>query len=86
MVRHFWERNDVKGAINAVQKLPDHSVSSCCKIHLLLYTQFLNIIWSLQVQADVVSALVDRMDVITLDLFSCLLPVLLGLLESRIER
>ncbi|KAL8467996.1 hypothetical protein ACS0TY_031298 [Phlomoides rotata] len=63
VVRHFWERNDVKGAINAVRKLPDHSV-----------------------QADVVSALVDRMDVITLDLFSCLLPVLVGLLESRIER
>lgn len=26
MVRHFWERNDVKGAINALRKLPDHSV------------------------------------------------------------
>lgn len=26
MVRHFWEQNDVKGAINALRKLPDHSV------------------------------------------------------------
>lgn len=26
VVRHFWERNDIKGAINALLKLPDHSV------------------------------------------------------------
>ncbi|KAK6124360.1 hypothetical protein DH2020_041898 [Rehmannia glutinosa] len=63
VVRHFWERNDVKGAINAVRKLPDHSV-----------------------QADVVGVLIERMEIITLDLFSCLLPVLLGLLESKAER
>ncbi|KAK4439927.1 Katanin p80 WD40 repeat-containing subunit B1 [Sesamum alatum] len=63
VVRHFWERNDVKGAINAVRKLPDHSV-----------------------QADVVGVLIERMEVITLDLFSCLLPVLLGLLDSKVER
>ncbi|KAL0363358.1 UNVERIFIED_CONTAM: Katanin p80 WD40 repeat-containing subunit B1 [Sesamum calycinum] len=63
VVRHFWERNDVKGAINAVKKLPDHSV-----------------------QADVVGVLIERMEVITLDLFCCLLPVLLGLLDSKVER
>ncbi|KAE8652704.1 katanin p80 WD40 repeat-containing subunit B1 homolog isoform X1 [Cucumis sativus] len=63
VVRHFWERNDMKGAINAMTKLPDHSV-----------------------QADVISVLVDKMDVLTLDLFSCLLPVLVGLLDSKIER
>ncbi|KAI3456283.1 hypothetical protein Pfo_012946 [Paulownia fortunei] len=63
VVRHFWERNDMKGAINAVRKLPDHSV-----------------------QADVVGVLIERMEIITLDLFSCLLPVLLGLLESKAER
>ncbi|KAL0398612.1 UNVERIFIED_CONTAM: Katanin p80 WD40 repeat-containing subunit B1 [Sesamum radiatum] len=63
VVRHFWERNDVKGAINAVKKLPDHSV-----------------------QADVVGVLIERMEVITLDLFSCLLPVLFGLLDSKVER
>ncbi|KAH6790579.1 hypothetical protein C2S51_005585 [Perilla frutescens var. frutescens] len=63
VVRHFWERNDVKGAINAVRKLPDHSV-----------------------QADVVGVIIERMEIITLDLFSCLLPVLLGLLESKAER
>ncbi|KAL6546622.1 hypothetical protein OROMI_022343 [Orobanche minor] len=63
VVRHFWETNDVKGAINAVRKLPDHSV-----------------------QADVVGVLIGRMEVITLDLFSCLLPVLLGLLDSKTER
>ncbi|TYK26379.1 katanin p80 WD40 repeat-containing subunit B1-like protein isoform X1 [Cucumis melo var. makuwa] len=63
VVRHFWERNDMKGAINAMTKLPDHSV-----------------------QADVISVLIDKMDVLTLDLFSCLLPVLVGLLDSKIER
>ncbi|KAL8032626.1 hypothetical protein ABFX02_13G108600 [Erythranthe guttata] len=63
VVRHFWERNDVKGAIIAVRKLPDHSV-----------------------QADVIGVLVERLEIITLELFSCLLPVLLGLLESKAER
>ncbi|KAG8385571.1 hypothetical protein BUALT_Bualt03G0059000 [Buddleja alternifolia] len=63
VVRHFWERNDVKGAINALRKLPDRAV-----------------------QADVVGILIERMEIITLDLFSCLLPVLLGLLESKAER
>lgn len=37
-------------------------------------------------QADVVSVLVDKMEIITLDLFSFLLPVLLALLETKIER
>ncbi|KAK4347111.1 hypothetical protein RND71_033450 [Anisodus tanguticus] len=63
VVRHFWERKDIRGAINALRKLPDHSV-----------------------QADVVSVLVDKMEIITLDLFSCLLPVLLALLNSKVER
>lgn len=63
VVRHFWERNDTKGAISAMRKLPDHSV-----------------------QADVVSVLMERMDVLTLDLFSSFLPMLIGLLDSKIER
>ncbi|KAH1102173.1 hypothetical protein GYH30_036637 [Glycine max] len=63
VVQHFWERNDTKGAISALRKLPDQSV-----------------------QADVISVLVDKMEIITLDLFSCLLPVLTGLLDSNIER
>ncbi|RYR35964.1 hypothetical protein Ahy_A10g051040 isoform C [Arachis hypogaea] len=63
VVRHFWERNDVKGAINALKKLPDQSV-----------------------QADVISVLVEKMDVLTIDLFACLLPVLLGLLDGKTER
>ncbi|XP_051128659.1 katanin p80 WD40 repeat-containing subunit B1 homolog KTN80.1 isoform X2 [Andrographis paniculata] len=63
VVRHFWERNDLKGAVNAVKKLPDHSV-----------------------QTDVVGILIERLDKITLDLFSCILPVLLRLLESKVER
>ncbi|XP_054802300.1 katanin p80 WD40 repeat-containing subunit B1 homolog KTN80.2 isoform X2 [Prosopis cineraria] len=63
VVRHFWERNDVKGAINALRKLPDQSV-----------------------QADVVSVLVEKTDLLSLELFTCLFPVLVGLLDSKIER
>ncbi|XVE51275.1 hypothetical protein DITRI_Ditri02bG0026800 [Diplodiscus trichospermus] len=63
VVRHFWEKNDVKGAIGALRKLPDHSV-----------------------QADVISVLKEKMEILNLDLFSGLLPVLLGLLDSKMER
>ncbi|XP_057963211.1 katanin p80 WD40 repeat-containing subunit B1 homolog KTN80.2-like isoform X2 [Malania oleifera] len=63
VVRHFWERNDTKGAINAMRKLPDHSV-----------------------QADVISVLMEKMEFLNLDLFSCLLPILTSLLGSKMER
>lgn len=63
MVRHLWERNDIKGAINALKKLPDHSV-----------------------QADVISVLLEKMEIVTMDLFSCMLPILVGLLDSKMER
>ncbi|ESW31268.1 hypothetical protein PHAVU_002G224100 [Phaseolus vulgaris] len=63
VVRHFWESNDIKGAISALRKLADQSV-----------------------QADVISVLVEKMEIFTLDLFSCLLPVLTGLVDSKIER
>ncbi|XXG70497.1 hypothetical protein AAC387_Pa06g3250 [Persea americana] len=63
VVRHFWIRNDIKGAINAVGRLPDHSV-----------------------QADVVNILMDRIDVVTLNIFTCLLPLLTGLIDSKVDR
>ncbi|GMH05411.1 hypothetical protein Nepgr_007251 [Nepenthes gracilis] len=63
VVRHFWERNDFKGAINAMKKLPDPSV-----------------------QVDVISVLVEKMEIINLDLFSSLLPVFGSLLDSKLER
>ncbi|KAF8114181.1 hypothetical protein N665_0040s0036 [Sinapis alba] len=63
IVRHFWERGDIKGAIMALKKLSDHSV-----------------------QADVISILTDKTEILTLDLFSELAPVLTGLLGSRTER
>ncbi|GKE20638.1 hypothetical protein Tco_1432150 [Tanacetum coccineum] len=28
VVRHFWEKNDTRGAIDALRKLPDHAVGS----------------------------------------------------------
>ncbi|XP_021740495.1 katanin p80 WD40 repeat-containing subunit B1 homolog isoform X2 [Chenopodium quinoa] len=63
MVRHLWERNDIKGAITSLKKLPDHSV-----------------------QADVISVFMEKMDIVTMDLFSCMLPILVGLLDSKLER
>ncbi|KAF8029874.1 hypothetical protein BT93_E2328 [Corymbia citriodora subsp. variegata] len=63
VVRHFFERKDMKGAINALRRLPDHAV-----------------------QADVVSILMEKMEMLNLDIFSCLLPVLVGLLDSKVER
>ncbi|KAF8409333.1 hypothetical protein HHK36_005408 [Tetracentron sinense] len=62
-VWHFWERNDIKGAISAMRKVPDYSV-----------------------QSDVISVLMEKMEIVTLDLFSCLLPLLMGLLHSKIDR
>ncbi|XWS19542.1 hypothetical protein CRYUN_Cryun31cG0024600 [Craigia yunnanensis] len=63
VVRHVCEKNDIKGAIGALLKLPDHSV-----------------------QADVISVLMEKMEILTLDLFFGLLPVLMGLLDSKMER
>ncbi|CAN1854301.1 Katanin p80 WD40 repeat-containing subunit B1 homolog KTN80.2, partial [Linum perenne] len=67
VIRHFWERNDIKGAINALRRLPNHSVG-------------------IDVQADVISVLIDKIEIITLDLCSSLFPVLVGLLTSKMER
>ncbi|KAF6174024.1 hypothetical protein GIB67_039975 [Kingdonia uniflora] len=39
-----------------------------------------------KVQADVISVLVEKLDVISLALFSCLLPVAVGLLYSKVDR
>ncbi|XP_077254083.1 katanin p80 WD40 repeat-containing subunit B1 homolog KTN80.3-like isoform X2 [Tasmannia lanceolata] len=63
VVLNFWQRNDIKGSINAVGRLADQAV-----------------------QVDVISALMEKIDIITLDLFSCLLPLLTGLLDSKVER
>ncbi|KAE8724239.1 Transducin/WD40 repeat-like superfamily protein isoform 5 [Hibiscus syriacus] len=63
VVRHFWEKTDIKGSIGALWKLPDHSV-----------------------QANVIGVPMEKMEVITLELFSILLPVLIGLLDSKMER
>lgn len=38
------------------------------------------------VQADVIGILMDKIGIFTLDIFSCLLPVLVGLLKSKTER
>lgn len=62
-VYRYWERNDVKGAISAMQKMADHTVL-----------------------ADVMSIVVEKIEIVTLDICSCLLPLLTGLLESDMDR
>ncbi|KAJ3674934.1 hypothetical protein LUZ60_005550 [Juncus effusus] len=63
VVRHFLEKDGIKGAIDAVSKLPDHSV-----------------------QVDLISGLKEKVQGFNLELFSCLLPILVGLLSSKIDR
>lgn len=41
---------------------------------------------NLQVLADVISILTEKIDTVTLDVFTCLLPLLAGLLESDMDR
>lgn len=62
-VHRFWDRNDVKGAIGAMEKMADHSVI-----------------------ADVVSLLTEKIDIVTLEICTCLLPLLASLLESDMDR
>ncbi|XP_030507289.1 katanin p80 WD40 repeat-containing subunit B1 homolog KTN80.4 isoform X2 [Cannabis sativa] len=62
-IYRYWERNDVKGVINAMEKMADHAVV-----------------------ADVVSIMAEKIDIVTLDICTCLLPLLSGLLESNMDR
>ncbi|XP_022743815.1 katanin p80 WD40 repeat-containing subunit B1 homolog isoform X2 [Durio zibethinus] len=63
VVHRFWERNDIKGAISAMEKMADHAVL-----------------------ADVMSIVTEKMDIVTLDICTCLLPLLSGLLGSDMDR
>ncbi|XXG60478.1 hypothetical protein AAC387_Pa04g2379 [Persea americana] len=63
VIHRFWERNDVKGAITALEKMSDHAVVS-----------------------DVVSIVLEKSDIVTLDICTCLLPLLTSLLESKMDR
>jgi katanin p80 WD40 repeat-containing subunit B1 len=88
MMRHVFEKSGIKGTIAAVIKLPDNAVSFS-EIYMWLYLVLL--IWllmveTIQVQADVVSALKGKLDLFNLEIFSSFLPVLVGLLSSKTER
>ncbi|KAK1264838.1 hypothetical protein QJS04_geneDACA017906 [Acorus gramineus] len=63
VIHRFWQRNDVRGAINAMEEMSDHSVGISGS-----------------------SVLREKSDVITLDICTCLLPPLTGLLDSQMER
>ncbi|GKU90969.1 hypothetical protein SLEP1_g4901 [Rubroshorea leprosula] len=62
-VYRYWERNDMKGAISAMEKMADHAVL-----------------------ADIISTVTEKMDIVTLDICTCLLPLLTGLLGSNMDR
>lgn len=105
-VYRYWERNDVKGAISAMQKMADHTVRAWCSIiyfSIFKYitvenkVMFLNsnsrgrchlffVCCKLQVLADVMSIVAEKIEIVTLDICSCLLPLLTGLLESDMDR
>ncbi|KAI5677711.1 hypothetical protein M9H77_08661 [Catharanthus roseus] len=63
MVHNYWQRQDIKGAVGAMEKMSDHAVI-----------------------ADVMSLLREKTDIITLDICTCLLPLLSRLLESGMDR
>ncbi|GAV86938.1 WD40 domain-containing protein/Katanin_con80 domain-containing protein [Cephalotus follicularis] len=63
VVYKYWGRNDVKGAIGAMEKMADHAVL-----------------------ADVMGVVTQKIDIVTLDICTCLLPLLTGLLESNMDR
>ncbi|KAK8616182.1 hypothetical protein V6N13_017740 [Hibiscus sabdariffa] len=62
-VHRYWERNDIKGAISAIEKMDDFAVL-----------------------ADVMSVVIEKMDIVTLDICTCLLPLLSSLLGSDMDR
>ncbi|PPS09948.1 hypothetical protein GOBAR_AA10699 [Gossypium barbadense] len=53
------------------------------KVQSMPYGSCQTILW---VQVDSISVFMQKMEILTLDLFSSLLPVLTGLLDSKIER
>ncbi|XP_038995936.1 katanin p80 WD40 repeat-containing subunit B1 homolog KTN80.4-like isoform X1 [Hibiscus syriacus] len=63
VVHRYWERNDIKGAISAMEKMADHAVL-----------------------ADVLSIVTEKIDIVTLDICTCLLPLLSSLLGSEMDR
>ncbi|KAK8368070.1 hypothetical protein V6Z12_A01G014800 [Gossypium hirsutum] len=63
VVHRLWERNDIKGAIGAMEKMSDHGVL-----------------------ADVMSIVTEKIDIVTLEICTSLLPLLSGLLGSDMDR
>ena len=97
IIRRFWTKNDLKGAVEAMAKMADHSVGISVKtFHSYLHnfnkirsiTDVVAFIFLLfnQVLVDVLSCLVERSEVFTLEACTLLLPLLNGLLSSNLDR
>lgn len=63
VIRRFWDGTDLKGALETMGKMGDHSVL-----------------------VDVVSVLIERTQVFTLEICAVILPLLTNLLSSEIDR
>ncbi|CAA6655698.1 unnamed protein product [Spirodela intermedia] len=63
VVHRLWTRDDVKGVINAMDRMSDNTVS-----------------------ADVISVLAEKSDAVSLEICTCLLPLLTSLLDSKTDR
>ncbi|KAF1869610.1 hypothetical protein Lal_00017185 [Lupinus albus] len=63
VIFRYWERNDVKGVIGAMEKMDDHAVV-----------------------ADVADIITEKIDIVTLDICTGLMPLLAGLLHSEMDR
>ncbi|KAM7274571.1 hypothetical protein ACFE04_016437 [Oxalis oulophora] len=62
-VHRYWQRNDLKGAIGAMEKMADHAIL-----------------------ADVMSIVNEKIEIVTLDICTCILPLLAALLGSDTDR
>lgn len=63
VVHRFWDRNDIKGAVCAMEKMGDHGVV-----------------------ADLITLLTEKIDIVTLEICTGLLPLLASLLGSDMDR
>ncbi|KAF5939699.1 hypothetical protein HYC85_023958 [Camellia sinensis] len=65
VVHHILKWNNIKGAIDAMRKLPDHSVGISWRISSVLLVRFR---WFLLVHGDLISILMEKMEILILGL------------------
>lgn len=91
IIHQMWERNDIRGVLSAMERMGDHAVSTsqlflCLHIAIISMLMIVCFFWKFQVCADMASVLMERSEIITLDLCTSILPVVTDLLESKTDR